>query len=58
MSDDIATKLVAAILGASASIIASTAAIHGSLTAAVGPFQGGTNVPDHPTTAIHESGHI
>ena len=20
--------------------------------------QGGTNVPDHPTTAIHESGHI
>ena len=38
MSDDIATKLVAAILGASASIIASTAAIHGSLTAAVGPF--------------------
>ena len=23
-----------------------------------GAEQGGTNVPDHPTTAIHESGHI
>ena len=38
MSDNIAAKIIAAILGASASIIAGSVAVGSSLSAAVGPF--------------------